>query len=86
MKRLFKFQDLSPSLQSQAIAKVSRLAALTAREHGEIWIEPAPALAQAATFTVTRYQGEITGIWNVRFARTPKIMPGTERRSLRLSA
>lgn len=86
MKRLFKFHDLPAELQSEAIAKVQRLAELTAREYGEIWTESSADLARAATFTVARNRGHITGIWSVRFASEPTVLPGTERKRPQLAA
>jgi len=80
-KRIFTFAALPSDMQAAAIAKVQRLAELTAREHGEIWIESSADLARAATFTVCRDRitKDIVSIWTVWFATAPRVMPGTER-------
>lgn len=83
MKRKFRFTELPSDMQAAAVAKVQRLAELTARHHGEIWIDAAIDLARAATFTVLRNREtkDIVSIWSVDFAASPRVMPGTERPS-----
>ena len=76
--RIFSFSELSPEMQHAAVAKVSRLAVMRAAYCGEVWAESSRDLAERARFVVYRQRGEIAGIWEVRFARAPKVVPGTE--------
>ena len=76
--RIFDFEDLSPAMQRKAVEKIARLAVLRAEYNGEVWLESSEELARAARFEVYRVQGELAGIWAVRFARPPLVLPGTE--------
>lgn len=76
-KRLFKFADLPADWQTEAIAKVARLAEARTRYNGEIWAESSFDLAAAATFEIARWNGRPC-IWGVRFATEPRVVPGTE--------
>ena len=81
MKRILPFSELSPAMQNAGVAKIQRVAELTAGYRGEIWAESARTLAESARFTVLRdREGEITGLWDFKLARAPKIVPGTEER------
>lgn len=81
MKRILPFAALSPAMQSAAVAKIQRVAELTAGYRGEIWTESARTLAERARFTVLRdREGEIAGIWDFKLATPPTVLPGTEER------
>jgi len=77
MKRIRTFPELSPALQREAVAKVARLAELRAGYCGEIWTESSRALAEASRLVLCSGG---RAIWEVRFAREPLVMPGTEFR------
>lgn len=68
-------------MQNAGVAKIQRVAELTAGYRGEIWVEPARSLAESARFTVIRDRdGEIAGIWDFKLAHPPTVVPGTEER------
>ena len=81
MKRILPFSELSPAMQNAAVAKIQRVAELTAGYRGEIWAESARTLAESARFTVIRARdGEIVAIWDFKLAHPPTVLPGTEER------
>ena len=81
MKRILPFSELSPAMQDAGVAKIQRVAEMTAGYRGEIWIESARTLAESARFTVIRDGfGEVSAIWDFKLAKRPTVMPGTEER------
>jgi hypothetical protein len=81
MKRILPFAELSPAMQNAGVAKIQRVAELTAGYRGEIWTESARTLAESARFTVIRDRdGEVSAIWDFKLAHPPTVMPGTEER------
>lgn len=87
MKHILTYEELGnlgSRWQREAIDKIQRLAEATARYNGEIWTESAESLARSAKYRMALHRGSYVGIWDVRFATPPRVMPGTEDVSRRL--